>query len=144
MKFLPKFNFSKVIKKNRNFSLPSQFPCLIEDMKLPLRTLKQQKLQELSFLLQPPINPTFHWILDSGYQMRDISNVSFSQNISAAAAAKSLQLCPTLCDPIDGSPPGSSVPWILQARILEWVAISYFNVCMHAKSLQSCTTLQKD
>ena len=43
----------------------------------------------------------------------------------AAAAAKSLQLCPTLCDPIDGSPPGSAVPGILQARTLEWVAISY-------------------
>ena len=44
---------------------------------------------------------------------------------SAAAAAKSLQLCPTLCDPIDGSPPGSPVPGILQARTLEWVAISF-------------------
>ena len=43
----------------------------------------------------------------------------------AAAAAKSLQLCPTLCDPIDGSPPGSAVPGILQARTLEWVAISF-------------------
>ena len=43
----------------------------------------------------------------------------------AAAAAKSLQLCPTLCDPIDGSPPGSPVPGILQARTLEWVAISF-------------------
>ena len=46
---------------------------------------------------------------------------------NAAAAAKSLQLCPTLCDPIDGSPTGSSVPGILQARILEWVAISFSN-----------------
>ena len=46
---------------------------------------------------------------------------------AAAAAAKSLQLCPTLCDPIDGSPPGSPVPGILQARTLEWVAISFFN-----------------
>ena len=45
--------------------------------------------------------------------------------LSAAAAAKSLQLCPTLCDPIDGSPPGSPFPGILQARTLEWVAISY-------------------
>ena len=45
----------------------------------------------------------------------------------AAAAAKSLQSCPTLCDPIDGSPLGSSVPGILQARILEWVAISSSN-----------------
>ena len=43
--------------------------------------------------------------------------------LSAAAAAKSLQPCPTLCDPIDGSPPGSPVPGILQARTLEWVAI---------------------
>ena len=42
-----------------------------------------------------------------------------------AAAAKSLQLCPTLCDPRDGSPPGSAVPGILQARTLEWVAISF-------------------
>ena len=47
---------------------------------------------------------------------------------SAAAAPKSLQSCPTLCDPIDGSPPGSSVPGILQARTLEWVAISFSNV----------------
>jgi len=45
----------------------------------------------------------------------------------AAAAAESLQSCPTLWDPIDGSPPGSSVPGILQARILEWVAISFSN-----------------
>ena len=46
---------------------------------------------------------------------------------TAAAAAKSLQSCPTLCDPIDGSPPGSPVPAILQARTLEWVAISFSN-----------------
>ena len=46
---------------------------------------------------------------------------------AAAAAAKSLQPCPTLCDPIDGSPPGSPIPGILQARTLEWVAISFFN-----------------
>ena len=46
---------------------------------------------------------------------------------AAAAAAKSLQSCPTLCDPIDGSPPASPVPGILQARTLEWVAISFSN-----------------
>ena len=45
----------------------------------------------------------------------------------AAAAAKSLQLCPTLCDPVDGSPPGSPVLGILQARTLEWVAIAFSN-----------------
>ena len=44
-----------------------------------------------------------------------------------AAAAKSLQSCPTLCNPIDGSPPGSAVPGILQARTLEWVAVSFSN-----------------
>ena len=46
---------------------------------------------------------------------------------TAAAAAKSLQSCSTLCDPIDGSPPDSSVPGILQARTLEWVAIFFSN-----------------
>ena len=46
---------------------------------------------------------------------------------SAAAAAKSHQSCPTLCDPRDVSPPGSAVPGILQARTLEWVAISFYN-----------------
>ena len=46
---------------------------------------------------------------------------------AAAAAAKSLQSCPTLCDPRDGSPPGFPVPGILQARTLEWIAISFSN-----------------
>ena len=49
------------------------------------------------------------------------------ETAAAAAAAKSLQSCPTLCDPIDGSPPGSPFPGILQARTLEWVAISFSN-----------------
>ena len=53
--------------------------------------------------------------------------------LSTAAAAKSRQSCLTLCDPIDGSPPGSSVPGILQARTVEWVAISFFQ-CMKVKS----------
>ena len=49
----------------------------------------------------------------------------FYYNVPAVAGAKSLQSCPTLCDPIDGSPPGSPIPGILQARTLEWVAISF-------------------
>ena len=53
--------------------------------------------------------------------------VILSVAAAAAAAAKSLQSCPTLCDPIDGSPPGSSVSGILQARTLERVAISFSN-----------------
>ena len=52
---------------------------------------------------------------------------NLSNTISAAAAAKSLQSCPTLCDPKDSSPPGSTIPGILQARTLEWVAISFSN-----------------
>ena len=55
-----------------------------------------------------------HWLLGKYYHI-------------AAAAAKSLQSCPTLCDPTDGSPPSSPVPGILQARTLEWVAISFSN-----------------
>ena len=54
-----------------------------------------------------------------------------------AAAAKSLQSCPTLCDPIDGSPPGSAVPGILQARTLEWVAISFSNACKWKNKVKS-------
>ena len=52
-------------------------------------------------------------------------NVQKTKIMASDAAAKSLQSCPTLCDPIDGSPPGSHVPGILQARTLEWVAISF-------------------
>ena len=55
------------------------------------------------------------------------SNLQIQCNPYQAAAAKSLQSCPTLHDPIDGSPPGSSIPWILQARTLEWAAISFSN-----------------
>ena len=73
------------------------------------------------------------WILFH-YRLVDIefpvlySRPLFTYFIYAAAAAKSLQSCPTLCNPIDGSPPGSPVPGILQARTLEWVAISFSNV----------------
>ena len=49
-------------------------------------------------------------------------------NAAAAAAAKSLQSCPTLCNPIDSSPPGSPVPGILHARALEWVAIAFSEI----------------
>ena len=71
------------------------------------------------------------------------SGSSISWPFHAAAAAKSLQSCPTLCDPIDGSPPGSLIPGILQARALEWVAISFSNAWkwkVKVKSL-SCVRL---
>ena len=64
-----------------------------------------------------------------------------SSDLLVIHCAKLLQSCPTLYDPTDGSPPGSSVPGILQARILEWVAASFSNACIHAKSLQSGPTL---
>ena len=62
-----------------------------------------------------------------GRKLDDINQSKISYDPPPAAAAKSLQSCPTLCDPIDGSPQGSPVPGILQARTLEWVAISFSN-----------------
>ena len=61
---------------------------------------------------------------------------------AAAAAAKSLQSCLTLCDPIDGSPPGSTVPGILQARTLEWVAISFSNAWKWEVKVKSLSPVQ--
>ena len=58
--------------------------------------------------------------------IEDVAHYNYAA-AAAAAVAKSLQSCPTLCDPTDGSPPGSPVPGILQARTLEWVAISFSN-----------------
>ena len=60
----------------------------------------------------------------------------------ATAAAKSLQSCPTLCDPIDGSPPGSRIPGILQARTLEWVAISFSNAWKWKGKVKSLSRVQ--
>ena len=71
-------------------------------------------------LCEMPDAVTTAWEDRAVYQTPEYSAV-------AAAAAKSLQSCPTLCDPIDGSPPGSAIPGILQARTLEWVAISFSN-----------------
>ena len=67
----------------------------------------------------------FYNILEVGVQRFPTKPVF--PHMYAAATAKSLQSCLTLCDPIDGSPPGSPVPGILQARTLEWVAISFSN-----------------
>ena len=58
------------------------------------------------------------------------------QNFTSRDAAKSLQSCPTLCDPTDSSPPGSPVPGILQARMLEWVAISFSKVEMNCIQIE--------
>ena len=87
-----------------------------------------------------PRRPTVIILLgDDSYWQLDVHS-------AAAAAAKSLQSCPTLCDPTDGSPPGSAVPGIFQARTLEWVAISFSNawkwkVKSESEVVQSCPTL---
>ena len=67
------------------------------------------------------------WSASTDSKTLDHQRTNPAAAAAAAAAAKSLQSCPTLCDPIDGSPPGSAVPGILQARTLEWVAISFSN-----------------
>ena len=69
------------------------------------------------------VSPT----LTGGFFTTEPSRKARKRQTAAAAAAKSLQSCPTLCDPIDASPPGSNIPGILQARTLEWVAISFSN-----------------
>ena len=66
--------------------------------------------------------------------------MAFGRKAAAAAAARSLQSCPTLCDPVDSSPPGSAVAGILQARTLEWVAIS-FSISLVASSQNKQTFL---
>ena len=67
------------------------------------------------------------WEIPWAEEPGGLQSIGSQESDTAAAAAKSLQLCPTLCDPIDGSPPGSPVPGILQARTLEWAAISFSN-----------------
>ena len=73
-----------------------------------------------------------------------LSLISQRKNVLyvTAAAAKSLQSCPTLCDPIDGSPPGSPIPGILQVRILEWVAISFSNAWKWKVKVKSLSRVQ--
>ena len=82
--------------------------------------LESKKVLKHTTYTNTPYYPTTH---TSPHIM-----IGFCHRVAAAAAAaKSLQSCPTLCDPIDSSPPGSAVLGILQARTLEWVAISFSN-----------------
>ena len=78
----------------------------------------------------------------SGKNMGGITREK-SKRVAAAAAAKSLQSCPTLCDPINGSPPGSPVPGILQARTLEWVAISFSNAWKWKVKVKSLSRVRR-
>ena len=90
------------------------------------------------FWIPPMLRLAWIWFMNYS----NVSLLSLTE-VAAAAAAKSLQSCPTLCDPIDGSPPGSAVPAILQTRTLEWVAIYFSNALkwkVKVKSL-SCARL---
>ena len=92
---------------------------------------------QLVFLLTHKI-----WIYQrTGLKHRDSTRIK-SIHGTAAAAAKSLQSCSTLCDPIDGSPPGSPVPGILQGRTLEWVAISFSNAWKWKVKVKSLSCVQ--
>ena len=91
---------------------------------LPEESHGQRSLAGYSPWRQKELDTTEQRTHASGYYLCYV-NDSFETSCIVAAAAKSLRSCPTLCDPIDGSPPGSPVPGILQARTLEWVAISF-------------------
>ena len=78
-------------------------------------------------MIQPLWKTVWIWLKKLGIKPRYDPAIPLLGIYPAAAAAKSLQLCPTLCDPIDGSPLGSPVPGILQARTLEWATISFSN-----------------
>ena len=95
-------------------------------------------------MLSPSITFTESWLrAASGQRLCLLCVFEHMKSIhSAAAAAKSFQLCPTLCDPIDSSPPGSSVPRILQTRILEWVGISFSNAWKWKVKVKSLCCVQ--
>ena len=109
--------------------------CLSSDLKS--EHLKDHLVSDFNHYLQ---SSKHLWKHGESWGNSDKSSVIHLAFPNAAAAAKSLQSCPTLCDPIDGSPPGSSVPGILQARTLEWVAMSFSNAWkwkVKVKSLSS-------
>ena len=101
----------------------------------PTPQFKSINSSVLCFLYGPTLTSMHDYWKNHSFKWVPILALTFTSNmiwgkflqLSAAAAAKLLQSCPTLCDPIDGSPPGSPVPGILQARPLEWVAVSFSN-----------------
>ena len=114
---------------HRMLSLPHQCSPRIASEFFASRTTRETQLREVIFkcnidpFISNPLNMSIHFSVTS------LPFPFFPATFSAAAAtaAKSFQSCPTLCNPIDGSPPGTPVSGILQARTLEWVAISFSN-----------------
>ena len=107
------------------------------DSKHPLPTA-QEKTLYMDITRWPTLKSDWLYSLQSNMEKlytvsknKTGSRLGLRSWTAATAAAKSLQSCPTLCDPIDGSPPGSPVPGILQARTLEWVAISFSNFTVY-------------
>ena len=115
LRFKPAFSFPSFIFNKRLFSFSSLSAIRV------VRTLAYLRL----FICLPAILIPAWASCSLAFHMMDSA---------AAAAAKSLQLCPILCNPIDGSPPGSLIPGILQARTLERVAISFFNAWVKSES----------
>ena len=127
--------------------LPSIFPSIRVFSNDSVFHIKWPKYWSFSFSISPsneysgPVSFRMDWLdllavqgtLKSLLQYHSskssilLCSAFFIVQLSHVAAAKSIQLCPTLCNPIDDSPPGSPIPGILQARTLEWVAISFSN-----------------
>ena len=105
------------------FNFPHESPCQHPSVSADLLSSFLQRPMSPFVLPSPPPLTLLHQLLG----LSPVFLTLFTPFDSAAAAAKSLQSYLTLCDPIDGSPSGSPVPGILQARTLEWVAISFSN-----------------
>ena len=103
---------------------------------------RQEYCSGLHFLLQGILSKHgSNWHLLHGQADSFLQCCLGSRVCVAAAAAKSLKSCPTLCDPIDSSPPGSPVPGILQARILKWVSISFSNAWRWKEKVKSLSSV---
>ena len=109
----------------------------------PSTRLAQSKILIGTFLEQQSPSHIYE-VLSKCLMKRPEKQKHFLTLLAAAAAAKLLQSCPTLCDPIDDSPPGSPVPGILQARTLEWVAISFSNAWKGKEKPASLKNLTKE